>query len=702
MTNISNLTERKENKLRGKMETINNREVRDDKVEFLMQIWKEKLKQFNEDKLRRNAAMPLAEDILNYQFDFESNEMKFEVLGNKFADIANTIKDDEISACVDVYYIQENIIKMFDMESREQEAFSMIFESNVERTRDISLLNEFLSARHILRNLKDIDSFLIEKIFQDLNFKNIRNFMDGVIKHKTFPVELPENFNVTEIIVYRCVKERLIFLLDLLLERVKIYENEKIKQILKYTDGAGNNIFHLTCDSRIKFLLEELFSLMQRAFGENSKDLADYLLTKNLDDLNGFQLAFDMPLKYTALDYANEIKNKETLFGYYRNRGPIELEMYNFESCLNFLYDIARRNIPDKVKRTFILNKSSAKSKKNFYHNYMYSNEFSGFRHDFLQLRYHCITKLSCMKTEDYQKTANVYQFLSHYVEKFMSTLNEYELMELYTKLSYDTFMEDFFKILVKNYYTQALKIIRDVKNLNILFTITSKTLGDKEFKNVLMTKGFNGNSTLHWAINTNDYEIVQLTIGQIKEKSEIVKWILMRNNEKSNALYLTIANKEPQILQLLLEFFDNNLEEKAIFDVLEQTARGNYKFFDTCVLIYSYSIFNLIWSFIDTHISRENQKHLIGEQIVSLGTARWQDNATCSVLDLISNLFDGDAINQLLSYKNFEGQTPFHEASKRTNLSHLQLLCKFAHAFLTKDDFLALISHADCNGESM
>lgn len=684
------------------MEPINNHEVRDDKVEFLMQLWKEKLKHISEEKLRQNVAIPLAEDISNYVFDFASNESKYEVLGNKCADIVNDRKDDEIPAVVDVYYIQENLMRMFDMESREKEAFSMVFQIDNENTRDVSLLNEFLAGRYIMRNLSDLDQSLIEKIFSDLNYKNVRKFMNDVIKHQAFPIEIGDNLDITGFIIHKCVEEKLIFLLDILLEKIKFAESQKIKEILKHTDGAGNNIFHIACELRIKFVIEELWNLIQKAFGEGTKELTDYLLITNSDGLNGFQLAFDMPLQYNTSDYANEVKNKETLFHYYRNRGPIELEMYNFESCLNFLYDIGRRNIPDKHKRSLILNKASAMRKRSYYHDYVYSIEFSGFRHDFLQLRYYCITKLGAMKTDDLQKTTHIYQFLSHYVEKFMSKLDENKLLELYTKLSYDTFMGDFFKILLKNYFSQALNKIRQIDNLKSLYEITTKTLGEREFHNVLMTKGLNGNNALHWAINTSDYEIFQLTFGQIKQKSEVKKWILLKNMDRYNTLYLILANKEAYMLQSLLEYFGNNLTEEEIFEIFEQSTKKNYKFFDICVQLYNQNVFNLIWSFIDAHISRENQRALVGEQIVMLATSRWQENATCSVLDLIASLFDENEIKKFLEYKNHEGQTPFHTASMRSNISHLQLLCKFSHAFLNQDDFLSLISLVDANESSM
>lgn len=680
------------------MEAINNREVRDDNVEFLMQLWKDKLKHIDEGKLRQNAATSLAEDISNYVFDLASNEMKFEVLGNKFAEIVNTTKSDEIPSSVDVYYIQENIMGMFSMESREQEAFSMIFLTNDETTRDISLLNEFLAGRYILRHLHELDQLLLEKIFSDLNYKNVRNFMEGVIKHETFPVELPDSFKVTPLMIHRCVYEKLIFLFDLMLEKIKLSESEEIKLILNHTDGAGNNVFHLACERRIKFMLEELWSLIQKAFGENSKELADYLMLKNSDELNGFQLAFEMPLKYNCTDYANEIKNKETLFRFCRNRGPIELEMYNFESCLNFLYDVGRRNIPDKNKKALILNKASVMKKRSYYHNYVYSNDFAGFRHDFLQLRYFCITKLSLMKTDDLQKTSSVYNFLSHYIEKYMSTIDEFELMELYLKLSFDTYMGDLFKILVKNYFNQALNTVQQIDNLKKLFEITAKTLGEKEYQNILMAKGNNANNSLHWAINTSNYEMFQLTFEQMKQKSMIKKWIILKNMDRYNALYLMLANHEAQMLQILLEFFDNNMTENEIYEVFEATTKRNYKFYDTCVLVYNQNVFNLIWSFIDTHLSRENQKQLIGEQIVTIAVSKWQDGATCLVLDLISSLFDENEIKQILNYSNREGQTAFHIASKRSNLSQLQMLCKFSHSYLSKEDFLALISHVDAN----
>jgi hypothetical protein len=262
--------------------------------------------------------------------------------------------------------------------------------------------------------------------------------------------------------------------------------------------------------------------------------------------------------------------------------------------------------------------------------------------------------------------------------------------------------MGDFFKILLKNCFSQALKSIREFENIKTLYQIAAKSLGEKEFRNVLTEKGPNGNNALLWAINTADYEIFQLTFEQIKEKSEIKKWILIKNTDRYNALYLLISNKEALMLQTLLEYFDKNLDEKEICEIFEQSTKKNYKFYDVCVLLYNQNVFNLIWSFIDTHISRENQRLLVGEQIVQIATSRWQENATCSVLDLIASLFDESEIKQILDYKNQESQTAFHMASKRSNLSHLQMLCKFAHAFLSKEDFLALVSHVDANENSM
>ncbi|KAG5679215.1 hypothetical protein PVAND_008800 [Polypedilum vanderplanki] len=221
------------------------------------------------------------------------------------------------------------------------------------------------------------------------------------------------------LILHKCIEENQVFFIDFLI--TKIIQNlspKRLKKFLTQKDANNNNVFHLTCEKRIKFLVEEIWNLTLKAFDADSSELEKFLLNQNIDEKNAFVHAFQMPLTYNKSDYANEIKNRNGLFNYYRNPGPLELEMYNFESCLNLIYDIARKNISDKNKKKLIVGKNLKTIKTRQHYNY--SKEFSDFRYDFLQIRFYCITRISSIKSDNLDSVARVYQFLSHYVDQYI------------------------------------------------------------------------------------------------------------------------------------------------------------------------------------------------------------------------------------------------------------------------------------------
>lgn len=674
-----------------------------DENQFLKDLMNDKLKHVSERKLEEISNL-LIEDISNYHFDFTSDSTKIENLFNKFIEIAKNLKDDEIPACSDVYWIHEKMMQLFNSESREKDGFSMIFEmSDDERTRDVSLLNECLAGRYIMKNWSDVNKATIDQVFTDVAYKNVRNFMNGVIQHNSFPItNIPDEINYS-LILHKCAEEKLIFLLDHFFPRLQSLSNNQLEEIFEYKDVNGNNVFHHACSNRIKFVVEELWNLILRVYGEkDGKKLNNYLLTKNNDDKNVFQLAFQMPFTYNNSDYANEIKAKDQLLYYYRVRGPLELEIYNFESCLNFIFDIGRRHILDKFRRSLIFDYKSKKG--NFHRTYSYSRDFSDFRYEFLQLRYYCITKLSLIKTENLEKASMAYMFLSHYVENLLSLQDENKLMEIYQKLSYGSFMEDFFKVFVRNYFMQAIKTVGQVDNVKTLFYLTRKVLNEEEFTKTLLERGVNGNNLLQQSIMYNNFNLFNLTFEQFKEKSSIIRMITSKNNDEQNSLYMLANSNSINMLNVFFNYFSNNLNEDELMEIFEGSTKKNYKFLDIFMLYYNPVVLNLVIKFIEVHLSPDNFKKLIGESIIVLAVSKWQEGATTTVLDLIANLFSEDEgeIKRLLFGKNWEGQTAFHAASKNYCLNQLQTLCKFAHAFLSKEDFIELISSVDANEFSM
>lgn len=683
------------------MEEINEK---NDKVEELKELWKDQLKNLDERRISHIAAL-LVDDISNYNFDYSTNASKFKVLGNKFVELAKNLKDDEIAISADVFWLHEQMMKSFKMEAREQEAFSMIFETmDDERTRDISLLNEFLASRWIMKQWDVLGKPLQDQIFSEVNYKNIRNFMNGALLHESLSFNNIGSGVNCSLILHKCVDEKLIFLLDLFLPLVQSLSNNQLEEVLKYKDVNGNNIFHLACDRRIKFVVEEVWSAIQRVFadGEDLKKINEYILLKNNDDKNAFQLAFQMPFSYNNTDFANEIKAKENLLYFYRVRGPLELEMYNFESCLNFIYDIARRNVNEKNKKTLIFDYRSKKG--NHHQVYNYSKDFSGFRHDFLQLRYYCICKISSVKTENAARASHAYFFLSHYVENFMSTQDEDGLLEIYQKLSFDFCMAEFFEVFIRNYFGQALKIITRVENLKLLFEVTKSSLKENDFNRTLMERGFNGNNALQCAIETGDMEKFKLTFEQIQGRASVISLMQMRNTDGYNTLNMAIFNRNStSMLNVFFEFFSNKMNEADLMKIFEGSTKQNQKFLDACMMMYDRNTFNLILNFLDAHLSIENYKKLIGDTLIAIAVSKWQESATVTALNLIDNFFTEEGeIKKLLRTLNYEKQTAFHAASKNNNLNQLQTLCKFAHAFLSKEDFIELITHVDTNEFSM
>jgi hypothetical protein len=404
-----------------------------------------------------------------------------------------------------------------------------------------------------------------------------------------------------------------------------------------------------------------------------------------------------MPTKYTNIDYANEIKNRTCLQNYYKNPGLLELEMYNFESSLNLLLDIARKNISVKNKKNLIV--SFSQKGERCRDTYSYSKDFKEFRHDFLQLRFYCITTISSINPGNTNGVTLIYQFLSRYIEQFIHEQDDKEdiIIGLYQKLSFDTFLGDFFKVFLLNSFSKALNKIKTPECLNRFIGIVKQSLEPKEYHQVITMTGGDGNNALQTAILTNNVDIFRVVWSSFGYGHKaIANWIIAKNLDSDNSLYIVIYNRQIEMLQIMLEYFSARLEEEQIMYILENTRKANSKFLNIAVLFYDQKIFDLIMDFLQNHLSITSQKELVGEGLITQAVTKWQDSALTKVLNFVENVFDENEIKEILFNKNWEGQTAFHVASKNRNLTQLQQLCKFAHYYLSKEDFIEVIKAKD------
>lgn len=693
----------------------------DDEIEALYVFFKGKLQNFDKQKLRQHAET-IAYDITRFAFDFSSECGKFERYGTDFVEIMRQKSDDAIIKHVDLYWIHEQLASMSKcVTENDVYAYNLILDASTKSAdENISnagstiseniIMREFYAARYLMDNLSSFDGLIFDSVLSDVKWKNVRNFIDAGLKHERFAfdeaniVQFYEESGVV-LKLHECIKENLVFLIEFFVTNViHKLSTKSLKKVIKLKDDNGNTIFHLACERRIKFLIEDLWTLTQKALEDYSVDMEKYLLHRNIDQNNAFQLAFKMPLKYTKYDFANEIKSKHALLNYYRDPGPLELEMYNFESSLNMIFDIARKNVNDSHKKSLVVGGNSAKN-FNATATYSYSKEFRDFRSDFIQLRFHFITKLSSINKENIHMWEKVYFFLSHYVDYYMHTncRDEDKIMELFEKLSYDGFLHEFFKVLIFNYFTHVLYNMRNVENVEKLIQITIKALSQKELLQVLTKSGFGGNNSLQLAINSGNFEFFRVIWSSFEfNEKAVTNWMLSKNIENNNALYMIIQNSEFEMLKNVLEYFSAFLDETQIMFIFDATGKKNYKFLDIAVLYYDRQIFNLLIDFVQSHLSIECQKTLISTNIISLAVSKWQESPLIDALTMIENLFDETEIKNFIFSTNWHGQTAFHIASRNSNLSHLQGLCKFAHYYLTDSDFVEILSAKDSNEYSM
>ncbi|KAG5679217.1 hypothetical protein PVAND_008801 [Polypedilum vanderplanki] len=204
-------------------------------------------------------------------------------------------------------------------------------------------------------------------------------------------------------------------------------------------------------------------------------------------------------------------------------------------------------------------------------------------------------------------------------------------------------------------------------------------------------------------ALLFGDQEMFKLIWSSFKlDRNAVIDWILNKNNEGMNSFHMAINFHKIEILQPMLEFFSLHLNETEIIDIFDKSTKANYKFLDMVVLFYNESIFNLLVDFIHNHLSIENKKKIISSNIISFAVSKWQESALVKTLNFIENLFDENEIKEIIFAKNWENQTAFHVASKNSNLSQLQTLCKFAHYYLSTEDFVKIISTKDSNDYSI
>lgn len=691
----------------------------DDEIAGLCKLWTENLQNYDERKLAQYAST-LVNDISKFNFDFSSNSQKYINYGTKFVEIvkSNGNQDDEI---IDVYWIQKqifsNIMLDDDIGMYEKYFYELILDTSTKSADekvshdDVKIVDagligdvltqEYLAARYVMNNLRNTAGVL-NYVLVDMKYKNIRNFMDSILKHEDIPIdefeEVIEVFENSAISLHSCITENQIFLLSFLLTNVISRLHPKsLKRVLNLKDSNGNTLFQSACEKRIKFVIEELWTLIQKAYEMDEKLIEKYLLKKNNNDKNAFMQAFEMPIKYTNIDYANEIKNLTSLKYYYKNPGLLELEMYNFESSLNLLLDIARKNISAKIKKSLIVRANRIAERS--HETYSYSKDFKEFRYDFLQLRFYCITRISSIDTGNINAVTHIYQFLSSYIDQFMFDQgdNEEMIIALYQKLSFDTFLGDFFKIFVINNFPQAVTKIKTVEGLEKFIDIAKKTLGSKDYHQIVTIPGNDGNNALHTIILTRNVDMFRVIWSSFDQGDKsIANWIIKNNLDKVNSLYLVIYTNQINMLQIMLEYFSVSLEEGQIMYILDNTRKANFKFLNIAVLFYDQKIFNLITDFLHNHLSVNCLKELVSKGIVSQAVTKWRESALTNVLNFIESIFDENEIKDILFNKNREGQTAFHIASKNRNLTQLQQLCKFAHYYLSKEDFIEIIKAKD------
>lgn len=691
----------------------------DDEIEGLCKLWTKNLHNSDERKSEQYAST-LVNDIAKFIYNFSSNSQKYSNYGAKFIEIVKS-NGNLTDAIIDVYWIQKhtfsNLMLDDDIGMYEKYFYELILETSTKsadekvshddvKITDAGLIGdvltqEYLAACYVMKNLKTTAGVWIY-ILTDAKYKNVRNFMDSILKHEDIPIdefdELIEAFEKSAISLHNCISENQIFLLSFLLSNVlNRLDPKTLKHKLNSKDSNGNTLFQLACEKRIKFVIEELWILIQKAYETDEKLIEQYLLNKNFNDKNAFMQAFEMPTKYTNIDYANEIKSRTSLQNYYKNPGLLELEMYNFESSLNLLFDIARKNISVKIKKSLIVcfNRKAERSRET----YAYSKNFQEFRHDFLQLRFYCITRISSINPGNTNGVILIYQFLSRYIDQFMYEQCDKEdvIIALYQKLSFDTFLDDFFKVFLLNNFSQALTKIETVEGLEKFISIVKKSLGPKEYHQIVTKPGGDGNNALQTVILTNNVDMFRVIWSSFDHGHKaIANWIIGKNLDGHNSLYLVIYNHQIEMLQIMLEYFSASLEEAQIMFIFDNTRKTIYKFLDIAVLFYNQKIFDLITDFLQIHLSVYSQKELVGEYIVIQAVTKWQDSALTKVLNFMESIYDENEIKEIIFNKNWEGQTAFHVASKNRNLTQLQQLCKFAHYYLSKEDFIEAIKAKD------
>ncbi|CAG9799998.1 unnamed protein product [Chironomus riparius] len=691
----------------------------DDEIKGLCKLWLKNLHNFDERKLGQHVVT-LVNDISKYIFDSSSDSQKYSNYGAKFIELMKS-NNNQTDAIIDVYWIHKHTFSNLklndDIGMYEKYFYELILDTSTKSADekcshdDVKIIDagligdvltqEYLATRYVMKNLQNTAGVL-NYILVDGKYRNIRNFLDSILKHEDIPVdefdELIEEFGKSAISLHNCISENQIFLLSFLLTNViNRLDPKTLKHILNSKDSNGNTLFQIACEKRIKFVIEELWILIQKAYETDEKLIEKYLLNKNNNDKNAFMQAFEMPTKYTNIDYANEIKSRTSLQHYYKNPGLLELEMYNFESSLNLLLDIARKNISDKCKKSLIV--SFSRKAERCHDTYSYSKNFQEFRYDFLQLRFYCITRISSINTGNISAVTQIYQFLSRYIDQFMYDQgdNEEVIITLYQKLSFDTFLGDFFKVFILNNFSQALAKIKTVESLEKLIDIAKKTLGTKDYHKIITKSGGDGNNALQTVIFGRNVDMFRVIWSSFDYGHKaIANWIIGMNLDKVNSLYIVIYSHQIEMLQIMLEYFSISLEEEQILFIFDNTRKTNYKFIDIAVLFYDQKIFDLIMDFLQRHLSASNLKELVGNGIISQAVTKWQESALPKVLNFIESIFDENEIKDMLFNKNWEGQTAFHVASKNRNLTQLQQLCKFAHYYLSKKDFIDVIKAKD------
>ena len=307
----------------------------DDEIEGLCKLWSKNLHNFDERKLGQHVVT-LVNDISKYIFDYSCDSQKYLNYGAKFIEIMKS-NNNQADAIIDVYWIQKhtfsNLMLNDDIGMYEKYFYELILDTSTKSAVKIIdagligdvLTQEYLASRYVMKNLQNTAG-IFNYILVDGKYRNMRNFLDSILKHEDIPVdefdELIEVFGKSTISLHNCISENQIFLLSFLLTNViNRLDPKTLKHTLNSKDSNGNTLFQLACEKRIKFVIEELWILIQKAYETDEKLIEKYLLIRNNNDKNAFMQAFEMPTKFTNIDFANEIKNISSLQHFYKNPG---------------------------------------------------------------------------------------------------------------------------------------------------------------------------------------------------------------------------------------------------------------------------------------------------------------------------------------------------------------------------------------------